>query len=258
MSYPTEDPDDIFGFGDDSPVKKPVGKVASTVIKPVDDNTDKKPISPPAEEKNKDNFVPDSDDEDLFGFSPEKKPPPSLSDIVKSKSSSTSSKVFIKSQTSVSTEEDENKNISKGNITCVTGTFIGKGDITIKPEIKNEDGEELTKVMCKITLNSSLFRTTQPKRTYVPAPDPELLGRPTPNFKNFKKQIVGGPERKGLTLTRYVAPAEKSGVNDWIANHQDITQREERDEQRGKEAEDFWNFLNSQDTRSRSSGRGRR
>ena len=105
--------------------------------------------------------------------------------------------------------------------------FIGKGDISLKPKVEKEEGDEysqLSKSLCKVTLNISLLRTSQPRPSYVPAPEPELLGRPTPNYKNFKKQQIGRPDsRVKVPLGRYTATKNQPGVEEWLAENPDIS-----------------------------------
>merc|ERR1719318_902628 len=92
---------------------------------------------------------------------------------------------------------------------------------------------------------------------YVPAAEPSLLGKPTVNFKKFKKTPVVTARRKA-TLGPYVGPGEVTmnpRITEWLSQHQDVTRLEVEGEERVKEKEQFWDFLESQNGPKKSSQR---
>merc|ERR1712013_942099 len=133
-------------------------------------------------------------------------------------------------------------------------------DTSVKPKPEKVEGDEesqLSKSFCKVTLNISLLRASQPRPSYVPAPEPELLGRPTLNFKNFKKRVIGRSScRAKVPFGKYTESKNKPGVEEWLAQNPDVSKVEAEEEARHKQEDGFWDFLNSQEVKN--SGRMRR
>ena len=242
-----EDDDDIFGFGDQSTggIKEKKQESSSSTVRP---------------DSRKRNA--DEEEDDIFGFSPVKKAVPSRpsqrSQLKEPSLASTATSNTDLIHSTLKTFPLTSEKVTPGKKGVIMDTsvifqgFIGKEDIfSIKPKVEREEGDEdgqLSKSLCKVTLNVSLLRTSQPRPSYVPAPDPELLGRPTPNYKNFKKQLVGRPDsRVRVPLGRYTGTQNTPGVKEWIAQNPDISRAEAEEEARHKQEDGFWDFLNSQE-----------
>merc|ERR1719234_984424 len=250
-STAVDDDEDIFGFGD-----QPAGE-------DIKEKRKESSVAPqPASRKRN----VDEDEDDIFGFSPVKKPALSrptqrtpLKESTQASIATTSNTALVhsppKTSSLISSEKVTPRKIMDTSV--IFQGFIGKGDISFKPKLeKKEEGDEynsqqLCKSLCKVTLNISLLRTSQPRPSYVPAPEPELLGRPTPNYKNFKKQQVGRPNtRVKVPLGRYTATKNQPGVEEWLAENPDISRVEVEEETRHKQEDGFWDFLNSQEVKS--------
>jgi len=251
------DDEDIFGFGD-QPAQEIKEKRKESSVAP----------QPASRKRNV-----DEDEDDIFGFSPVKRAVPSrpaqrsqLKESTPGPASiaTTSNTALVHSPPKTSSMISEKVTPGKKGVIMDTSVvfqgFIGKGDISFKPKVEKEEGDEysqLSKSLCKVTLNISLLRTSQPRPSFVPAPEPELLGRPTPNYKNFKKQQIGRPNtRVKVALGRYTATKNQPGVEEWLADNPDISRVEAEEEARHKQEDGFWDFLNSQEVKS--TGRKRR
>jgi len=206
----------------------------------------------------------EEEEDDIFGFSPVKAVPTSRP-TQRSQLNGSSNTALVHSPLKTSSLISEKVTPGKREVTMDTSVifqgFIGKGDISLKPKVEKEEGDEysqLSKSLCKVTLNISLLRTSQPRPFYVPAHEPELLGRPTPNYKNFKKQQIGRSQegRARVPLGRYTATKNQPGVEEWLAENPDISRAEAEEETRNKQEDGFWDFLNSQEVKA--SGRKRR
>jgi len=226
--------DDIFGFGE----PKKTAKAAKTFATSTQlCKTEKKSST---------------EDDDMYGF--EKSTPTS---IVSSDVNVCTEK---KKTVNVVQRPDENQNLTSGSSSSLTNTsrldttgFLGKGDITVKSEVKTEytedetaaDMSELSKSMVKVTL-LSMFRPDASKPVHVPSPCADQLGKPVVNFKKFKKQSLD-KSRTVINLVKYV-PNElnQSGINEWFNQNKDYTRREQEKEVMEKQSQDFWNFHNSQ------------
>ena len=134
--------------------------------------------------------------------------------------------------------------------------FLGKGDITaIKAEFKNDKNEEkekseeqkLSETLVKITV-TDLLRPNIPRPKYVPSPDPANLGKPVKNYKKFKKQLRERGNGSSVSLVKYVEGElnQSKSITDWINQNQDVTRREEEEQQLEKQAEDMWVSQTSQ------------
>eukprot|EP00092_Neocalanus_flemingeri_P026996 GFUD01029277.1.p1 GENE.GFUD01029277.1~~GFUD01029277.1.p1 ORF type:complete len:320 (+),score=86.24 GFUD01029277.1:358-1317(+) len=212
--------DDIFGFGEPSQSK--VYKTENSCQK--SDNTLKSLKH---------------DDEDPFGI---EEPP---------------KKVMKKFNPSTQLENNPGSNISSGskatNIYKFESTgFLGKENFTIKSEVKtgcvedtSGDVSALSASMVKVTL-LNLLRPSTPKPSYVPSLNPDPLGKPVVNYKKFQKQSVD-KTRAVISLVIYVpSDLSQSGIDEWFNQNQDVTRREQEREVLEKQAENFWNFHNSQ------------
>jgi len=224
--------DDIFGFGEP---RKPV-----KATKPLETSQLCKTEMKPSEE-----------DDDMYGF--EKSIPTS--------STSSAANVCIEKNTAVKVipRQDENQSMTSGSSPSISSSrfdstgFLGKGDITLKSEVKTEytedeaatDISELSKSMVKVTF-LSMFRPDASKPVHVPSPCADQLGKPVVNFKKFKKQSLD-KSRTVINLVKYV-PSElnQSGINEWFNQNKDYTRREQEKEVMEKQSQDFWNFHNSQ------------
>jgi len=227
--------DDIFGFGE---ITKP-SKAATTF--------------PSASEILKSEKKACMKDEDLYGS---EELNPTASEASNEKSSSIQKNKMAK----FTSGHDENQNVAtesssslKHSSTLDTTGFLGKGDITVKTEVKTEYTEDgvsdnvsvLSKSMVKISL-LNMFRPEASKPAYVPSPCEDDLGKPVVNFKKFKKQSLD-KSKKIVNLVKYV-PSElnQSGINEWFNQNKDYTRREQEREVLEKQSQDFWNFHNSQ------------
>merc|ERR1719234_653625 len=235
-STAVDDDEDIFGFGDQPAGEEIKEKRKESSVAP----------RPASRKRNV-----DEDEDDIFGFSPVKKSAPSrptqrtpLKDTTKASIATTSNTALVHSPLKTSSLISEKVTPRKIMDTSVVFQgFIGKGDISLKPKVeKKEEGDDyssqqLCKSLCKVTLNISLLRTSQPRPSYVPAPEPELLGRPTPNYKNFKKQQIGRKNTSmvKVPLGRYTATKNQPGVEEWLAENPDISRVEAEEETRHKQ-----------------------
>lgn len=151
----------------------------------------------------------------------------------------------------------EHSKADQSNISIITTSsgFIGKGNTTIKTEVKQEgDLGELSRSLCKMTV-MGLMRPTTPKPLYVP--DAENLGRPVKNFKRFKKQNVDKVDRR-IILVKYSPSKQTSGIEQWFDQNKDVSRRLEEQDQQEKQSQDFWNFNDKQNSRAKIGIRGRR
>jgi len=244
------DDEDIFGFGDQPSRSSGVRKhETSTVAASI------------SRKRNKDG----EDEDDIFGFSPVKKVQSGSTQRSQLKeTTSTKNSALVHSPPKKLPLTIEKVTPGKKGVIMDTSVifqgFIGKGDISLKPKPEKVEGDEesqLSKSFCKVTLNISLLRASQPRPSYVPAPEPELLGRPTPNFKNFKKQVIGRSScRAKVPFGKYTESKNKPGVEEWLAQNPDVSRVEAEEEARHKQEDGFWDFLNSQEVKN--SGRMRR
>jgi len=235
--------EDIFGFGE--PSKPKVSKpIASSSQVTQSENT----LKPSKDEE-----------EDLFGFEePKKQVLKKIDTKTQLENKYGSSNTIGSTATSKSTlGEDENQNLTSGSKVSNSAKFepagfLGKGDITIKSEVKAEYNEDvsgdvsaLSASLVKITL-LNMFRPLTPKPAYVPSPNPDQLGRPVVNYKKFKKQNVD-KNRTVINLVKYVpSDLNQTGIDEWFNQNKDVTRREQEQEVLEKQSEDFWNFHNSQ------------
>jgi len=242
------DDDDIFGFGNSPEKTREPSSLSVRLKKP----------------KSKDDEIfafDDSDDESELAklstckkIDPIPETAPSLSVIgpsIESTSHVKNSRKVLKSDESKESTSVVKKvpeisiKISKNKSLDSTG-FVGKGDVTITKSEYVE--EELSKSICKL-LTVSLMRKDATLPHYVPAADPTLLGKPTVNFKKFKKQQVI-TARKKATLGPYIAVGDQTlnpRISEWLESHHEVTRLEQDSEERSKEKEDFWDFMNSQE-----------
>jgi len=251
---PASDEDDIFGFGN-SPVKKDEAPKSSLLSKPVKPKSDEIFA-----------FEDSDDDEELATLTSLKKPDsiPSITSTVSVIGPSGDHDKSLKSKTNVNPEPKllplqcpskemiQKPVLKSSNKTLDSTGFVGKGDVTMKSEYE----EELSKSICKL-LTVSMMRKDATLPRYVPAAEPSLLGKPTVNFKKFKKTPVVTARRKA-TLGPYVGPGEVTmnpRITEWLSQHQDVTRLEVEGEERVKEKEQFWDFLESQNGPKKSSQR---
>ena len=200
-----DDDEDIFGFGDQPSRSSGVRKHETSTV-----------AAPMSRKRNKDG----EDEDDIFGFSPVKKVQSGSTQRCQLKeTTSTTNSALVHSPPKKLPLSIEKVTPGKKGVIMDTSVifqgFIGKGDISLKPKPEKVEGDEesqLSKSFCKVTLNISLLRTSQPRPSYVPAPEPELLGRPTPNFKNFKKQVIGRAScRAKVPFGKYTESKNKPG-----------------------------------------------
>jgi len=245
-----DDDEDIFGFGDQPSRSSGMRKHETNTV-----------AAPMSRKRNKDG----EDEDDIFGFSPVKKVQSGSTQRCQLKeTTSTTNSALVHSPPKKLPLSIEKVTPGKKGVIMDTSVifqgFIGKGDISLKPKPEKVEGDEesqLSKSFCKVTLNISLLRTSQPRPSYVPAPEPELLGRPTPNFKNFKKQVIGRAScRAKVPFGKYTESKNKPGVEEWLAQNPDVSRVEAEEEARHKQEDGFWDFLNSQEVKN--SGRMRR
>ena len=236
-----DDDEDIFGFGDQPSRSSGVRKHETSTV-----------AAPMSRKRNKDG----EDEDDIFGFSPVKKVQSGSTQRCQLKeTTSTTNSALVHSPPKKLPLSIEKVTPGKKGVIMDTSVifqgFIGKGDISLKPKPEKVEGDEesqLSKSFCKVTLNISLLRTSQPRPSYVPAPEPELLGRPTPNFKNFKKQVIGRAScRAKVPFGKYTESKNKPGVEEWLAQNPDVSRVEAEEEARHKQEDGFWDFLNSQE-----------
>jgi len=155
-------------------------------------------------------------------------------------------------------ELKDNSKVDQSNVSVISTSsgFIGKGNTTIKSEVKQEgDLGELSRSLCKMTV-MGLMRPTTPKPVYVP--DASKLGRPVKNFKRFKKQNVDKVERR-INLVKYSPSEQSSGIEQWFHQNKDVSRRIEEQDEQEKQSQDFWNFNNQQNskTQAKIGNRGR-
>ena len=236
-----DDDEDIFGFGDQPSRSSGMRKHETNTV-----------AAPMSRKRNKDG----EDEDDIFGFSPVKKVQSGSTQRCQLKeTTSTTNSALVHSPPKKLPLSIEKVTPGKKGVIMDTSVifqgFIGKGDISLKPKPEKVEGDEesqLSKSFCKVTLNISLLRTSQPRPSYVPAPEPELLGRPTPNFKNFKKQVIGRAScRAKVPFGKYTESKNKPGVEEWLAQNPDVSRVEAEEEARHKQEDGFWDFLNSQE-----------
>ena len=233
--------EDIFGFGDQPSRSSGMRKHETNTV-----------AAPMSRKRNNDG----EDEDDIFGFSPVKKVQSGSTQRCQLKeTTSTTNSALVHSPPKKLPLSIEKVTPGKKGVIMDTSVifqgFIGKGDISLKPKPEKVEGDEesqLSKSFCKVTLNISLLRTSQPRPSYVPAPEPELLGRPTPNFKNFKKQVIGRAScRAKVPFGKYTESKNKPGVEEWLAQNPDVSRVEAEEEARHKQEDGFWDFLNSQE-----------
>ena len=236
-----DDDEDIFGFGDQPSRSSGMRKHETNTV-----------AAPMSRKRNKDG----EDEDDIFGFSPVKKVQSGSTQRCQLKeTTSTTNSALVHSPPKKLPLSIEKVTPGKKGVIMDTSVifqgFIGKGDISLKPKPEKVEGDEesqLSKSFCKVTLNISLLRASQPRPSYVPAPEPELLGRPTPNFKNFKKQVIGRASCKAkVPFGKYTESKNKPGVEEWLAQNPDVSRVEAEEEARHKQEDGFWDFLNSQE-----------
>jgi len=237
--------DDIFGFGE-SVVKPKAPKALKT-----------------STQLSKVKKISSNDEEDMFGFdntkSTDKK---TISSAIPTPSESSCGAFSMQkcNTVDIKSNQDENRNIASRSSSMLSSTkldttgFLGKGDITVKSEIKTEYYEDstaavdisaLSRSLVKVTL-LSMLRPNTSKPVYVPSPNADQLGKPVVNFKRFKKQSLD-KTRTVINLVKYVpSDLNQSGINEWLTQNKDFSKREQEKEVMEKQSEDFWNFHNSQ------------
>ena len=147
-----EDEEDIFGFGDQ--------KRSGACTKDMRQERSVASLGPASRKRNAN----EEEEDDIFGFSPVKKAVPTSRPTQRSQLNGSSNTALVHSPLKTSSLISEKVTPGKREVTMDTSVifqgFIGKGDISLKPKVEKEEGDEysqLSKSLCKVTLNIFLL-----------------------------------------------------------------------------------------------------